>query len=87
MRLVSVAVPQVKKLRKKYLPSGYAGGPTIFLCRRLREGYRDDFPLREMCLSNYATPQASSKKRIQASDPKDTTLPTPTVEYEFQPHV
>ena len=33
------------------------------------------------------TPQASSKKRVQASDPEDNTLPTPIVEYEFQPHV
>jgi hypothetical protein len=38
LRLVLAAVPQVKKLRKKIiLPSGYSGGPTIFLRCRLRE--------------------------------------------------
>jgi len=70
---------------KNILPSGYAGGPTIFLRRQLREGNRKDFSLREFRLSNYATPQASSKKRVQASDPEVTALATSTVDYEFQP--
>jgi len=72
---------------KNVLPSGYAGGPNIFLSHQLREGIREDFSFREICLSNFATPQASSEQRVQASDPEDTTLPAPTVEYEFQPHV
>ena len=72
-------------MKKIILPSGYAGGPTIFLRRQLREGNRENFSLQEFRLSNYVTPQASSEKRIQASDPEDTTLPAPTVEYEFQP--
>ena len=59
----------------------------ILLRRQLREGNREDSSVRETRLSNYGTPQASSEKRIQASDPKDTTLPTPIVDYEFHPHV
>jgi hypothetical protein len=80
--------PSSQGTYEKYIiPSGYAGGPTIFLRRQLREGNHENFSLREFRLSNYATPQASSKKRIQASDPEDTTLPAPTVEYEFHPQV
>ncbi len=59
----------------------------LFLRHRLREGNREDFSLQEICLSNYATPQASSEQCVQASDPEDTALPAPTVEYEFQPHI
>jgi hypothetical protein len=72
--------------KKNILPSRYAGGPSIFLRRRLREGNREDFSLREFCLSNYATPQASSEKRVQAPNTDDATLSTSTVEYEFYPH-
>jgi len=36
VRLVSAAVPQVKNY-EKMIPSGYAGGPTIFLRHWLRE--------------------------------------------------
>jgi hypothetical protein len=67
------------------LPSRYAGGPIIFLRHRLREGNREDFSLREFCLSYYATPQASSEKRVQAPNTDDATLSTSTVEYEFHP--
>jgi len=51
------------------------------------KGSRKDFSLREICLSSYAAPWVSSKKCVQASDPEDTALPAPTVEYELQPHV
>jgi len=72
-----VAVPQIKKPTKKIiLPSGYAGGPTIFLRHRLREGNCEDFSFREFCLSNYVIPQASSEKCVQASDPENIALAT-----------
>ena len=61
MRLVSAAVPQVKNSWEiLVLPSGYAGGPTIFLRHRLREGNREDFSLREIRLSR----DSSSQRKV-----------------------
>jgi hypothetical protein len=88
VRLVSVAVPQVKKLSGRFvLTSGYTGGPTIFLLPRIKSR-NQDFTIREnACLSYRQIPPVASQERVQVLDPGDTTLSASSVDYEFNPYV
>jgi hypothetical protein len=68
--------PQVKKQRKKYFTLRLRRRPYYNLLPPIeREKTREISPFKNFaCLSNYAIPQVSSKKRVQASDPEDPTL-------------
>ena len=87
VRLVLVAVPQVKKFQKKNITLRLSRRPHYFFTPPIeREKLQEISPFENFDrLSNYAIPQASSEKCVQASDPEDTTLATSTVDYEFQP--
>jgi hypothetical protein len=65
--------------------SGYAGGLTIFFRRRSREKNQDFSRSENPFVSYRRIPTVTSKKRIQALDPKDTALSAPTADYEFHP--
>ncbi len=72
--------PSEETTEKIILPSGYAGGSTIFLRRRLREGnrersfsLRDNFAHLSKCTVSQGYP---AKRRVQASNPEDTALAT-----------
>jgi len=76
-------VLQVKNPCKNLTASGYAGGPTIFFRRRLRERKsREISPTENISL---ASPQARvsstilQESRVQASDPEDIALATVSV--------
>ncbi len=69
------------------LPSRYARGPSIFFATDLRERNQENFAFRELRLSHEPTPQASSKKCIQALGTDDAALSAFTAEYEFHPHI
>ncbi len=67
--------PTQETLKKISLPSGYAGGPTIFLLPPMWE--------REVHLSNEPIPQVSSQECDQALDTDNATLSAPTVDHEY----
>ena len=87
MRLLSAAVPQVKEPTKKYFTLRLRRRPYYFFTPPIeREKSREISPFKNFtCLSNYAIPQVSSEKRVQASDPEDPTLCRHLLHYEFQP--
>ena len=88
VRLLSAAVPQVKKLWKKLFYPQATPEALLFLTATDSERRRNqDFAHHKFCLSNDSTPQASSSQCIQALDSDDATLSTPTADYEFHPHV
>ena len=78
--------PSCQETTEKILPSGYAGGPTIFLRRRLRERKsREISPLEIISLTcpSMRFLEYPAKSSVQASDPEDTAPATFTVDYEF----
>jgi hypothetical protein len=84
---VGGGLPSQETMEKNILPSGYAGGSTIFLLPPISREKNQDFARCKVCVSHKPTPQASSQECIQMLDTDDATLSTPTVDYEYQPHV
>ena len=72
--MVSAAVPQVKLHTIKYFSLMLC--PYYFFTPPIeREKSWENSPFENIvCLSNYAIPQTSSEKRVQASDPEDLFL-------------
>ncbi len=58
-----------------------------FFATDLRERNQEIFAFCKFCLSHEPTPQASSKKCIQAVGTDNAALSASTVEYEFHPQV
>ncbi len=58
-----------------------------FFALDLRERNRENFAFCKFCFSHEPTPQAFSKKCVQARGTDDAALSASTVEYEFHPHI
>ena len=68
--------------------SGYAGGPTIFFCRQLREGKSREISPSEIFRSLVQVRGSSSiqrESRVQASDPEGSAQTTLSVATSSNP--
>jgi hypothetical protein len=59
----------------------------IFVATNLEREESKKNAFHKFCLSHEPTPQASSKKCVQALDTDNAALSASTVEYEFHPYV
>ncbi len=82
--------PSEETTEKNILPSGYAGGPTIFFCCRLRERKsRENSPTEIIslaCPSPWFLVSIQQESRVQASNPEGSALATFRVAMSSNPH-